>query len=391
MATQALSRSGELARARDPYDESLVGPRGGSVITENEQVEHETFKLDSGAAGANVDGQMIRSQISAGTHFPQHYLGDIGSANLATATSMELPVLKAVESRQEVFEQLFRWFIDRVIERAIEKGRLSKELSDEEWAEKQAEQEKEGQDEAPPQPSAAADPAAQGVTGPSTNGNGQPGSPTEAASMELGAEAPDDELEAVADEEDRQRDMSYDFSLPSPVRRMMADLTNAISTIARTFDPNGTNIELSRTLLAVALGEGLEMTDPAEIVEKVYPPGYKDPAMAALEAQQNMPPGGEQPPPGIIFQGEQGDEANPYGAPMNGSTPEQNPYGPTEAAYDALRPVRTREQALRELDEAFIAQRLGEEARKRVEGHARRAGDDFDEATEPIRRLAGGR
>lgn len=73
----------------------VAGPGAGSIITENQQVEHESFKIDSGAMGAEKDGQMIRSQISAATHFPQHYLGDIGSANLATATSMELPVLQA--------------------------------------------------------------------------------------------------------------------------------------------------------------------------------------------------------------------------------------------------------------------------------------------------------
>ena len=81
----------------------------------------------------------------------------------------------------------------------------------------------------------------------------------------------------------------------------MGDLVNAVSTIARTFDPNGTNLELSRTLLAVALGEGLEVEDPASVVRKVFPPGYKDPAMEALQAQQaaqGAPGEGEAPPDG---------------------------------------------------------------------------------------------
>ena len=260
MATQILSKSGELGRASGT-DDPMAGPRGGSILTENEAVEHESFNLDSGAQSANVDGQMIRSQISAGTGFPQHYLGDIGSANLATATSMELPVLKSVESDQEVVEQMIRWFIDRVIEQAIKGGRLDAEYDDEEWAKLEADREKEGHEE-----------QADVATG------------TEA----LGAKAASLQLGGMAQPEDpnRTRDLSYEFSLPNPLRRMMGDLVNAVSTIARTFDPNGTNLELSRMLLAVALGEGLEAEDPAAVVRKVFPPGYKDPAMAALQAQQ---------------------------------------------------------------------------------------------------------
>lgn len=272
LATQVLSKSGELGRAgmdREGGDYG-IGPRSGSILTENEGVEHESFKLDSGAQGANVDGQMIRSQISAATGFPQHYLGDIGSANLATATSMELPVLKAVESNQEIFEQMFRWFIDRVIEEAITAGTLTEELSDEELAERDKDVQSEAGKGEPGE-----------VAGPKATGAESLG--VEEAALDLGADPGDDEEEL---DEERMRDLSYDFGLPNPLRRMMTELVGAVSTIARTFDPNGTNMELSRMLLAVAMGEGLEVEDPGQAVDKVFPPGYVDPAMAALQAQQ---------------------------------------------------------------------------------------------------------
>lgn len=274
MATQVLSKSGELGRATGGVDDTgyLAGPRGGSILTENESVEHESFKLDSGSAGANVDGQMIRSQISAATGFPQHYLGDIGSANLATATSMELPVLKGVESHQETYEQLFRWFIDRVIEEAVNAGKLSEELDDAEWQAKLDDMEKESKGDAQPVPT----------------GMGEVGAEPQIteAMVDLGAPEP---VEA-GENPDRRRDLAYNFSLPNPLRRMMGELVNSVSTIARTFDPNGTNLELSRVLLAVALGEGLETESPGQIVDKVFPPGYVDPAMAALNAQQGAAP-----------------------------------------------------------------------------------------------------
>ncbi len=365
LATQILSKRGELGRSVDTAGEDyLIGPRSGSVITENEQVEHESFKLDSGSAGANVDGQMIRSQISAATHFPQHYLGDIGSANLATATSMELPVLKAVESRQEVFEQLFRWFIDRVIEEAVKAGAITETLSDEEWAKKQEEMEQEGTTDSPP--------VATGME--SVGGQAMA---TQEAAMELGAPEPE-----PATDEERKRDLSYDFSLPNPLRRMMSDLVNSVSTIARTFDPNGTNMELSRTLLGVALGEGLEMEDPGQVVEKVFPPGYQDPAMAALQAQQEA---AAMPAPAP----EQGPMQQVTG-PEPGLVPPQPGMAPTgeadAASFGSPPPEQAMEAATKgDLPETAAAKRLSPEARKRLALRRKQLGLDYDEAAEVLK------
>ena len=363
LATQVLSKRGELGRTVDTSGEDyLIGPRSASVITENEGVEHESFKLDSGSAGANVDGQMIRSQISAATHFPQHYLGDIGSANLATATSMELPVLKAVESRQEVFEQLFRWFIDRVIEEAVKAGRIGEVLDDEEWAEKQKEMEKEGTSEAPPE-----------ATGMESVG-GTPLTPVQEAEMDAATElgAPEAPKSEEAELEERKRDLSYDFGLPNPLRRMMSDLVNSVSTIARTFDPNGTNLELSRTLLAVALGEGLEMEDPAQVVEKVYPPGYEDPAMAALQAQQGGMGMGEEAPP-------------PENPPV---PPAPIPTGEAEAAPTGSPPPEQAMEAATRADlpqETGAAKRLSPEAREQLRKRRKKAKKALRDAADPIR------
>jgi hypothetical protein len=338
MATKALSRKSELARGQDPEggEPPMMGPDPASIITENEMVEHERFNLDSNAANANVDSQMIRSQISAATHFPQHYLGDIGSANLATATTMELPVLKAVESRQEIFESMFRWFFDRVIEEAIAAGRLDELLSEQEMADREEDKEGEGQEGSEPTPGAA--PAPGGGEGTETETTAvEAVSDDSYTPTELGEPPEDEEAAEVEEDEESKRDLGYDFSMPSPLRRMMSDLVNAVATIARTFDPNNTNLELSRLLLGVVLGESLEVSDPAEAVESIFPPGYKDPAMAALEAQQaQQSQNGGGPPGGIqLVPSGKGDQAeNPYGAPMRASAPEANPYGVTEAALE---------------------------------------------------------
>jgi hypothetical protein len=95
---------------------------------ENESVDAEPFNMDTRAGNAQQDAQIIRAPIAAAERWTQAYFGDASNSTLATATSLELPILKMVESRQEVFERLFRWFIDRVIENAVDKGLIPEQL-----------------------------------------------------------------------------------------------------------------------------------------------------------------------------------------------------------------------------------------------------------------------
>jgi hypothetical protein len=213
LAAKSVSRQADLPVDPD-VGVGMAGPKPASILTENESLVHENMRLDSGAGNATQDGQMLRSQISAATHFPQHYLGDAGSANLATATSMELPVLKHIEGRQEVWEGVFRWFVDRVIEKAVDDGRLDRYADEEPLPEEVS---------------------------------GQPVFGPESGAPDLG--------------------------------------------------------------------------DPQSAVERIFPEDYQDPAIAAAQAQMGGAPGA---PPG--FPGQEGDQhqaANPYGAPMQGTPPEQ--------------------------------------------------------------------
>jgi len=319
MATQALSRSGSFGTAHDP--DVAAGPRPASILVENEGVEHEEFGIKTNSAEATGDGQMLRSMISAATRFPQSYYGDASNSNLATATSLELPVLKAVESRQEIFERIVRYAIDRAIERAVDVGRIPTELTEEERAKL-----------------AAKDPANTGVAGPDPNAQpGQPGAPTvQPGQPPLNGGPPPLQLQmahedAAQDEEDTERDLGYQFSMPSPLKRMLTDLIGAVANVAKTFDPNGTNVELSRTLLTIALGEGLEMEDPAREVERIFPEGYKDPMQQAMMQMQQAPPPGQDPNQQSPFgefggatgaDGQQHPPGNPYGAPLRARPPE---------------------------------------------------------------------
>ena len=315
IAAKAISRQSTLAsQSIDDPSGGVVGtgPRPASILNESDSVKTEPFAISTQAAQASQDAQMIRSQIASAT-WPQHYLGDQSNANLATAQALELPVIKKVEAFQELFEGLFRTFIDRAIQKAVDSGKLPTNLTPEERARLKAKKSKNTVPGSPgPDPPAA--PAQtefpSSMTEPS-NGNG---STALSASYEG----------QTADEEDTERDLSYEFSMPNPLKRAMTDLINSIANIARTFDPNNTNLELSRTLLGVALGQGLEMADPAAAVERILPEGYVDPMLAASMGAGGGPEGAPTPggPPPLIPDAPNVNIFGPGGPPPAGGGPD---------------------------------------------------------------------
>lgn len=257
MANQALSRRSVLGMSMEPNMMADVGPKAAGIMTENDSVDHEPFNLNSNAQNAMADAQMLRSQVSAATRWPASYYGDASQANLATATSLELPVLKAVEARQEIFEQVVRFCCDRAIERAVDCQVIDQYISGD------SEKENDTPDRQP------------------APTNLEPGDAT------IVRQAYEDQ---ERDETQTQRDLGYEFSMPNPLKRLIGDLVTAAQLTATAFDPNHTNTELSRTLLGVVLAEAFEIEDPAGAVERIFPKGYVDPAASMM--LPNAPGGG---------------------------------------------------------------------------------------------------
>lgn len=351
-ASQALHGHSELGvdysavQESDPYGHTYGPHPPAGIIYENESQTFEPLRLDSGAASATQDARLIRAQLSAGTHMPQHYLGDAETANLASATAIELSVLKPVESRQEVIEDGVRAIIKLAIDEAVKNGKIKTERTAAEVAQLKRQQ------------------AIQEVK------------------ERAGVARQDDEtfeqyrdrmlvmIEAVEEKIDddtlAERDLTFDFSMPSPLRRMLTDLVTAVTSVARSFDPNGTNMELSRYLLGLVLSEGFEAADASEIVERVFPEGYVDPMIAAAMQQQPQSQQPEQPPgPGqptdelgnaVTPGAEQppGDSFGVYGASTQATPAEQQP-GMVEARE---LPTATKAKALKRA--ARVEEEFGE-------------------------------
>ena len=88
----------------------------GSNILENLGSDTTPIKTDSGAKNASEDGRMLKLQISAATGWPEQYFGDISTGNLATAKTVELPVLKMIQSFQKVWEDYYQGMDEVVLD-----------------------------------------------------------------------------------------------------------------------------------------------------------------------------------------------------------------------------------------------------------------------------------
>lgn len=101
----------------------------GSHLLENLGVDTMPIKTDTGARNAYEDGRQIKLQVAAAVGIPEQYYGDISIGNLATAKTVELPMMKMFQSYQKVWNDWYQdideivlkhnnispehWYIDR--------------------------------------------------------------------------------------------------------------------------------------------------------------------------------------------------------------------------------------------------------------------------------------
>lgn len=88
----------------------------GANFLSNEGIELKAMPRVTGGAEAATDADGLKLMVSAGTGIMLHYFGDPGNANLATATAMELPMLKQFASYQLFWKDAWRDLFAMVLE-----------------------------------------------------------------------------------------------------------------------------------------------------------------------------------------------------------------------------------------------------------------------------------
>lgn len=93
-------------------------PEAAAVAAFNEGIDLAPIKTDTGARNAYQDGRMLKLQISAAVGIPEQYFGDISIGNLATAKTVELPMMKMFQSLQKVWADHYQAIDELVLDHA---------------------------------------------------------------------------------------------------------------------------------------------------------------------------------------------------------------------------------------------------------------------------------
>jgi hypothetical protein len=94
------------------------------VYDHNEAIDLEWMKTDTGAANAKEDAKMLLMVGGAGMGTMVHYFGEGGDANLATAQSMELPMVKTYEDWQQWIDDEYKEWIRYSLTAALDDDEL---------------------------------------------------------------------------------------------------------------------------------------------------------------------------------------------------------------------------------------------------------------------------
>lgn len=261
-ANAILAQTGELGAARfgeQPTDAAFPRQQAapsGSFWLENESNRLEALQLNSGSSQVAQTAQVIRAPIAAASSFGQHYLGDASNANLATATSLELPTLMAVQAWQETFEQTFRWFTDMVIQEAVRAGRLGgmgagRVTTQEVAAQLMEDMSLEEAEEAA--------------------WDALPRHERHVRQLPLSALW----MREATDRKEMERrtglDLGYVLAMPYPGRRNLPDVLAVVTQVVVAYDPQGVNVPLRRKMLEFLATHGMQLDDPTGFVDEVMP------------------------------------------------------------------------------------------------------------------------
>ena len=94
-------------------------PRSGGAFIHNEKVKSEAVSPTQNASDSDTGARLLRNHILAPKGIPEHWVGGGGDINRATASEMDLPVLKMLGRRQQTVKHILEQIADFVITSAL--------------------------------------------------------------------------------------------------------------------------------------------------------------------------------------------------------------------------------------------------------------------------------
>lgn len=266
VAAQAARLQSSIVANRARY-ETNPPPAAGATYVHNEGADMEW--METKISSASDDERELRMMVGSGLGgVPNHYFGDEANANLATATAMELPLLKTYEDWQTLWGDVIKDIIGFLLVTANKAGRLgdrddSARYSDRVTTPRKVLGQGDVSDDAnagepskggPPKPMAEADPVQQQKS-------------TTLAVTQISKTVP---LESIqrADDADGKVDWFVDVDFPEIVHK---DLQGAVTAIKALYEmaPPG-NIESQKLVVEMVL-KLLGENNLDQLMERLFP------------------------------------------------------------------------------------------------------------------------
>ena len=263
----------------------------GSTVVQNQGSALEWAETDTGGAAADYDERKFRMMSGSGMGgVPNHYFGDEAQANLATATAMELPLLKTYEDWQQVLRQTLLDIIGFFLEVCHEAGRLGERDDTARYAEHlttaQAVMDQPDQDTG--QPRARTVQTREALTLPYT----PPPKPGGITLMPRPDKAPAEEPEEV----DETTAVSYyvDIDYPPIVEKELDKYMGALEKFAAML-PTGEVLEAKKLIVELGL-QVFGVNDVAKMMARLFPPDMVAVLTPAVPANVDPATGKPLPP-----------------------------------------------------------------------------------------------
>ncbi|MBA7570271.1 hypothetical protein ES708_12020 [subsurface metagenome] len=90
----------------------------GSHLIENLMSDTQPMRQDTAAKNAYDDGRQIKLMIFAAVGLSEQYFADISTGNLATAKTVELPMMKMFQSYQQVWKDTYQDIDEFILEKS---------------------------------------------------------------------------------------------------------------------------------------------------------------------------------------------------------------------------------------------------------------------------------
>lgn len=120
-----------LAFVKTKTDGSNPAGAPASDWVENDALSRDWVTArDTGSSYRKEDIRAQRAYVWAGMGFGEHYMGDASTGNLATATAMELPVLKMIQAEQKLWASIYTDLCDFAIDVAVVTGKIDGKIID---------------------------------------------------------------------------------------------------------------------------------------------------------------------------------------------------------------------------------------------------------------------